>query len=452
MTMAKAKTARALAGTPTRSTAANSAGAPAQAPAWQRLGEHWRRLARGELLIPALLLFLLSQPLFARLVSAPDPGVPLSDHLYHVGLAAQLARENIAPRHPLFHYCVILLSFGDNPKVMFGIASIVLALALAARAYLTAVLFTQGNTPSLVAICGLCLVLALVMPLPNWWVNPLSLVPRESAIFRTDMPSPGWWQLPSVYWGQVSPNVWHNPTGIMAMPFCLLLFLGGYRALETLRPAMLVAAGGVMVLTTLAKPIYVLAFAPCFGIAALAGYVRSLRAGQLTIRDVIQGLAAAFGPVAVVLLIQYRRTFGEGRLEEIRVVFAPLAAWSQLTPVQYIPFAILLGIVFPLAVATLYRREVFRDGKLMLAWAVFAVAIAQYALLAETGPRAEHNHFGWGAILADQVLFVTCCDFLLRQPASNSRHAAFVVLGLHVLSGIIYLARCLFVPSLANVF
>ena len=32
------------------------------------------------------------------------------------------------------------------------------------------------------------------------------------------MPLPNWWKFPALYLGQITPNVWHNPTLIVAMP------------------------------------------------------------------------------------------------------------------------------------------------------------------------------------------------------------------------------------------
>jgi hypothetical protein len=406
------------------------------------------------LVVPALVVFLLALPVFYRLISGLDPTSTISDHAAHLRYTLALAKDGEAPPHPFFHYTVYLLSFGDrlNIQHLQRVAAVVLALALAFRAYLTAMLLAVDKSVTLPQIVGICLTLALVMPLPNWWSSPTKIAPLESAFFQLDMPSPVWWDLPSVRWGQISPNIWHNPTGIFAMPFCLLVFLAGLAALERPSLATMAFAGAAMVLSLLAKPNYVLAFGPCFTIAAVVIWNRAVDAGRLSVGAVVgQGLLA-LGPASLVLLRQFQTTFGEHPADVAGVRVAALAAWSVLMPPKYIPFAIVLSIAFPLTVAAFYWRSVFRDRCLALAWAVFAVAVVQFLLLAETGKRAEHGNFGWGAVLANQVLFVACCAFLLRQPTSNSRNVSFIVLGLHMLSGGFCLARCLFVPSMANAF
>jgi hypothetical protein len=71
-------------------------------------------------------------------------------------------------------------------------------------------------------------------------------------------------------------------------------------------------------------------------------------------------------------------------------------------------------------------------------------------LVAGSARPGQNSHRG--AVLADQVLFVVCTDFLLRQPASLSRKLAFAVLRLHVLSGSLYLTRSLLIPAMQSEF
>ena len=428
--------------------------AGAGAPAVRPLSEQIRQLARRELLVPAVVVFVLAVPVFFRLVNGTDPTSILSDHPAHLGYTQNLIRGGGAPPHPLFHYTVALLSFYDAGSLerLQNVAVFVLALALGVRAYLTAMLLTVAKNVTALKIVGLCVALALVMPLPNWWISPVKIDPRASAFFQLDMPASIWWELPSVRWGQTSPNIWHNPTGIFALPFCLLVVLAGLAALERPNAANMALVGGAMVLSLLAKPNYVLAFAPCFGLAAARAWFRGIRSGTLSLAAASGQALAAFGPAAVVLILQYRSAFGDSRSDDAGVTIAPLAAWGWLLAPKYIPFAILLSIAFPLTVTFLYWHEVIRDRCLVLAWAVFAVALGQFVLLAETGKRGEFGNFGWGAVLANQVLFVACCAFLLRQPASNSRNAAFIIFLFHLLSGCVCLARCLFVPSMASAF
>jgi hypothetical protein len=102
-----------------------------------------------------------------------------------------------------------------------------------------------------------------------------------------------------------------------------------------------------------------------------------------------------------------------------------------------------VGIAFPLCVSIFYWRQSIEDRGILISWATLTVAIVQFALLAETGLRAEHGNLAWGMVFANHVLFVACCNLLLRQPPGWLRRIAFGVLGLHVLSGCVSLYYCL---------
>jgi hypothetical protein len=389
------------------------------------VSERTRLLSRGELFVPALVVFLLALPVFARLCAA-DPNSLLTDHPFHTRIALELAAGGEIPPNPLYHFCLFFLSFGNNPAAATGVAAALLALALAARAYLSAVLFTSRADLPLGLLVTACLALAVAMPLPNWW------------------------DFPTVGRGQVSPNVWHNPTAIFAMPFALLLFLLALRMLDDPRLPAAAAAGGATVLSVLAKPNYVLAFAPCLVVAALVALARAVRNGRLSVFGAAVRLLAAFGPALAVLGYQFQSTFGRGGSGAAGVIFDPLAVWRMTSP--NVPASVLLGVVFPLVVTAFYPRQAVRDPGVVLGWATLAVAVAQFALLFETGSRAFHGNFGWGVVLADQVLFVACGGLLLRQPVGVFRDLAFLVLGLHVASGGLCLVRCLISPDRAGTF
>jgi hypothetical protein len=384
--------------------------------------------ARYEALLVALLVFFLTLPVLSRLCAA-DLFSPYTDFRPHYGLTERLAEFGEVPPHPLFHLCLLALALGHNPLVYPGVTAALLALALAGRAYLSALLFSAHGLTSFARLAGLCLALVLVMPAPNWW------------------------RFPGVYVGMVSPNVWHNPTGVFAMPFALLLFLLGVRALDAPGFRAAAAVGGAMVLSLLAKPNYVLAFAPCFAVALLVAAGRAVRERRLTAAAALGQAGVIFVPALAVLGYQFGKAFGQGSPGEGRVSFDPLAAWSLVTPnVTYVPASILLGIAFPLAVTALYGRQALRDRPVVLAWAVLAVAVAQYTVLFEAGGRAQHGNFAWGMVLAAHVLFVACCDLLIRQPPGVARRIAFGVLGVHVFSGFLYLSHSLADPARASLY
>ncbi len=343
-----------------------------------------------------------------------------SDHTPHLGLVRDLIERSRWQPHFLYHLAVGAASgWQSSPGHLATAGTVVLAIATVARALLTYCLIDpEGRRPVRTFLC--CWALLLAMPLWNWWKFPI------------------------LYLGQVTPNVWHNPTFVFAMPFTLALFMQAAQYLREPTRRNLVMVGLLMPLSALAKPNYVLAFGPCW--AGLLGVrcLTSFRIGWVAARRSMIDTVIAFGPVVVVLIIQYVTTFNSAGSGPDHIVLAPLKVWSLYSP--NIPASILLGIAFPLATVACYPRQSLGDSRFLLAWAVLAVSILQFALLGETR-RMSHANFAWGSYMADHVLFALCCSLLLRQRGGPRYWIAAGVLVLHVLAGSFYLVRLFNNPS-----
>jgi hypothetical protein len=352
-------------------------------------------------LVPAGLMFILALPLFYRLIES-------GDHPTHMGIALRMAEGKAAPPHPLFHWALIAL-VGRTSATAPGAAALLLALAVAARAGLTARALRQERTGPLVTLLA-CVALALAIPLPNWWHYRVII-------------------------GQPSANVWHNPTFLAAAPFALWLFLEAVQLLNRVALWQAAVVGTVMALSLLAKPNYVLAFGPCF-VPSLVGVVRrAWRERDLTRVAGVAVLVLALLPATAVAVWQawwlegkHPASFG-----------SPLVSWHRLSP--NIPGSILVGVAYPLAVAFFYRQPASGDQALTLAWKSFGVAVATFALMDETS--GGHGNWGWGLHLTTAVLFVATTAFLLRQAPGWRRWLCLALLAAHAASGAFHLERCL---------
>jgi hypothetical protein len=373
-------------------------------------------------LVPALIIFAISLPVCARLVFIGyGPQQETTDYWLHIKLALEMLRKGAVPPHPLFHGLLLALIGGDNEAAAPGIAAVILAAALGARAWLTAGCLASSRQLSVVTMTVLCLALALAMPLPNWW---------------------NW---PNVCRGQVAPNAWYNPTGIFAMPFALGLFMVAMRVLERGGSGSVGTLAAVMVLSLLAKPNYVLAFAPCLAVMLATVLLRAVREGRLTVAAACARFLVVFAPTCAVLGLQYLVIYSGPNPTGGRLLYTPMSVWNRFTR-EHVPAAIYLGIAFPAIATVLYPLEANRDRALVLAWSALAIAIVQCALFAESGDRIIHFNLSWGMMLGAYVLYVVSCQFLLRQKGLVRKCLAFSVLGLHVASGSVCLIRSLHEP------
>lgn len=371
-----------------------------------------------------ILFFLLALPVFWILCDVPA-GLLTTDHSAHIEVVQKILAGKLFPPHPLYHLAVILVAcFQANLTVVTWAATLVLALAVGFRAGLTARIVTQDASPSGFAVACTCLALALATPLPNWWGG-------------------------EIYGGQISPNVWHNPTALFVMPFCLLTFLWGLKSLESLELMDVRITGMLLAISALAKPNFLIAFAPVYVCRLAVGKVQASGMNSTALLALLRSAAEALWVPAVVLVCQYFWFFGEGDTrEKSRIIFAPFAVWRHFSP--NLLGSLLVSIAFPLLTLVSFPQQVIRDRWLSVSWATFGVALLQFVLLAESGDRLTHGNFGWGALLANHLLFVMTARFLLRQPGSRRKQVCYIVLGLHALTGIQLLRLCLEHPEIAN--
>jgi hypothetical protein len=352
---------------------------------------------------PAALVFVLALPFFSHCIH-------LGDHQWHIAIARDMAAGRARPPHPLFHACLLALTARDDALTAPGVVAFLLAAALAARAALTAGVLAEVPGISPLRITFFCVALALAMPIPAWWGV-------------------------QTYLGDLSPNRWHNPTGVFAMPFALAVFIYGTRMLPqpSLRGA--AATSTAMVLSLLAKPNYVLAFGPCLAVCLTAVLWHAVREGRLKLSAACVLFLLTFGPALAVLAAQFTLFSREGH-----ILYAPFEVWNLFTR-EHVKESILVGIVYPLLVVVCYPRAANASSNLTLAWAALGVGMATFALFAESDDRIAHGNFSWGMIFADHVLFVASTAFLLRQPNGVRKLLCLAALACHALAGIAQLAR-----------
>jgi hypothetical protein len=358
--------------------------------------------------------------------------VPFQDYRYHVAVADRLwSGQPLEIPHPLFHWLTGAL---HRLLPRAGLPAAGLAVVVLAQAVVLGVLFRRlrralasWNAPAADLVAAL---LALGVSV----LAPLHFLIPERREF---------------YFGYLFPNTYHNPTVLLLRPLALLLSAACATAwLADRRPgrAGVACLAVLTVLSALAKPSYIICFAPA---------VAMFWAGQ---RLLGQGPPSSWAPIAGVVLPagailagQWWFTAASGRMEESQIVWAPFTAVFQHTrpDVPRLALKLLLSILFPLWVAGSHWRAAVRDRELLLAWATAGGgALCAYGL-AEAGPRLAHANLIWSGQVAVFVLFAVSTGFLARHwsalAASRRWPPSLLVAGslflLHVASGLAYAFR-----------
>jgi hypothetical protein len=345
-------------------------------------------------------LFIASVPAFYSQVFGA--GAAASDIPYHFSATTSGVRYSI-----LSLLVAGLWWLGTNATVIGWVAITLLSAFVAFKGTLSFCLLSE-DLKSLVLPGGVALLLAFAMPIVNWW------------------------NYENVYLGQLAPNVWHNSTTIVAMPAVILLFYSSLRSLEEPIFENMASTAALGLITVLIKPNYVIAWLPVFvAWLSVRAYMKDASKPHI-----LNQLMLVIGPLIVALLIQSLLVYNGANS---RIIVAPLGVWTLYSP--HPSLSLLLSLAFPLAVLILYWRSLVRVKSVLFAWVVFAVALLQFILLAEAGPRFGDGNFGWGVLMALYLLFLVSANLLLRQPISIRSVSAFGFLGLHVGSGLYYYWR-----------
>jgi hypothetical protein len=360
-----------------------------------------------------------------------------TDHDLHVQLIQRGVDGGVWPVHFLFPAVVYALSgFSRDILAMSYAALVVLTACVVAKGWLSYVVLARrslpfANTPSPSA--------------PRISHETLLLVVTAALLVSAPIVRP-WWTN-RVYLGQISPNVWHNPTSILCWPLAIGLFFAADDFLRSARLRALAAVGVLAALGVLAKPNYFLAFAPVFGLFGLwrFGVSRIWLVSQL-----------ALVPTVAILVWQLTASFeGPDAMRAGKhIAWMPFAAWHIYS--NSIPVSLAFSFAFPLSYLIVFRRSLANRELLAFAWAVMLAALVWMACFAEihtSDGRVDGDfNFSWGSYLAAFVLFlVTAADMLAnpaaldalaRRPLGGWREKLpWRLLGLHAASGIFWIVR-----------
>ena len=223
------------------------------------------------------------------------------------------------------------------------------------------------------------------------------------------------WYNQNVYLGQVTPNIWHNPTTICVRPFAFAAFLLILRLLKEyeeeqkkLTAKTWILLAGLLVLCNLAKPSFVQIAVPGLAVYLLLLLARTRgKAFGFCVQ-----LASAFVPCVCVMLWQMVVSFGTSSSAEGGIEIAWFDVMGATSP--SIPFSLLLGFLFPLYVV-LTNIRIVKERDVQVTFFMWLAGFLEAASLAETGYRRYHGNFGWGYVLSAFLVYVTAFRYFLKR-------------------------------------
>ena len=189
----------------------------------------------------------------------------------------------------------------------------------------------------------------------------------------------------NLYFGYITPHVYHNPTVQLMQPLAVVLFLLCLTVFDDKSriahsPLWLAGAVGLTLLCLLAKPSFHMALLPALGLLTLIRLVTRQRVNWL--------MLFAIGLPAGLLLIHQTLAWQSSR--DSHILFEPLRlfdVWARVfNPManQQLLTKLLASIAFPLVTTLLMWRQALRSSMMQLAWLCMAAAMAYLYLLVDS--------------------------------------------------------------------
>lgn len=263
------------------------------------------------------------------------------------------------------------------------------------------------------------------------------------------------------YFGTGSPNVWHNPTIVMARPFAIIIMLRSMQIMDTpflytdyrAKLKDMVTLSVLILCSVFAKPAFAQVFFPAILIFCIGKIFASK--GRFFPNSVF--LLICCIPALCIFLLQFficffsgSPTLGNGPAISIKFLYV----MRIFSPNPY-PFSTqILVIGFPLVVlvSKLIRKSKFSNSYI-ISWLMYLIGLAEYSLFVENA-RPSYGNFGWGLILGSFFVFLEAAKELCTMiPEENNGKeqktfsTCMFLLLCHLFSGAIWIYRIIFLNN-----
>lgn len=234
------------------------------------------------------------------------------------------------------------------------------------------------------------------------------IVLSSSALFITSIYIPYFY--PYFYIGVLTTQPWHNSTYLLMRLFgtfvMALYFQIESHYLMVIEWKEWIIFTMLLTLVNYAKPNFILGFAPMMLIFLISDFIRQKGRGTFQM--------VKFGTCVLcslwVLVFQYRILYPAEGDSRIEITFAVVKEIFS-SPISIV--TIFMGLAFPILVLCISIKLHDLSSVLLKCWVMYIVTYIETVFLTETGYRAGHGNFGWGAKTGAFILFLASCASLI---------------------------------------
>ena len=352
-----------------------------------------------------------------------------SDLRPHANIALEMLKEHrLLSTNFLMYFLVNLLTFFTGSIYPMRAALVLLiSLANTAKYIIVRNAFEELATVKTAKWLSFAMLFVYIIPI-KYYLKPLVI------FISSD----------NLYLGYVVPNVWHNSTILCMMPFavaCYLLSVKQFAEYSERRNWQITI---LLILSILVKPSFFFIYIVSFPVIMFSRYGLSKEFYHSLIPIILGCLCLAYEYLTI---YEVGASDGSGVVINIAQLFT-LDFWKPRISYLIVSFA------FPILFVFTYARKIFIDREF---WFILLMVVCSLGIMwccQETGTRAAHGNFSWQAIAAMWFVYYYILKTIIKEESvANSNHPACrgirnacVVLytfGLHVIMGLIYLAKFL---------
>lgn len=250
-----------------------------------------------------------------------------------------------------------------------------------------------------------------------------------------------------LYLGTQTGNLWHNSTYLCMKPLGLIAIILYFKIskdyLEKINIKYYLLFCLALILVNAVKPSFLVTFAPTMLVFLIIDFVKNIKSRVAIKNIIIFGCAVLIS--LPVLIYQNSILFNNGSTNSMAIGFMDVLKLYHKFPL----ISLIQSAAFPLFILITNFKIVLKDQKYLFVALMNFFGLAEYIFLYEEGIRFASANFIW------QYCFTLFLGFIFAVIIMNNRKKAdkkknvsyyaicYILLGLHILSGIIYFSRLL---------
>lgn len=377
-------------------------------------------------IITSICSFILFACLYTSIAHLLDWGNDIRDHAYMAREMLLGERSILGSTFVLYGLSILLSFFSENVDRIMTTICIILAAATTFKLFIATkeikrIKLSENTNTNYWLSLGIGLSLMIVFTLPVFYFS--------HGLF---------------YAGYFVPNVWHNSTTILLMPFAILLFLTSCKQIKEYNSRLDILLTILITINIFTKPSFLFVFICAYPLIMLFRYHFSKIFFRSLIPIIIGGI---FIILQYWLIYQFSsQDLSEAQTSKIAIGF--FEVYKLNISINLLPISLIASYFFPIAYSISNWRKLKNNIIYLFVLLLVIISIAIYAIIFETGPRFTHGNFYWQIVPCSWILYFIITAYLARdikeEKFSTKNKVLTAIYIIQVLCGVLYLARILF--------